>query len=383
MAANTFTETTSKSWGSRLGESIKGILFGLVLFVAAFPLLFWNEGRSVKRAKALDEGSGAVVSVSADAVDASNEGKLVHMSGKATTSETLSDGQFGISTNALKMKRAVEMYQWEEKKHSDTKKKVGGSEETTTTYTYNKTWSDKVIDSSSFRDPAGHENPGAMPFDSMEWAAEKATIGAYTLSPSLLGMINRYDKISVTDSANVPEPLKSEMPLSSGMFYKGSPSAPTVGDVRVSFLAVYPCDISLVSRQVKDTFEPYTASNGGTIELLELGTSSAEAMFQKAKQSNILMTWLIRLGGFILMFIGLSLIAKPLSVMADVLPIAGTIVGAGTGFVAFAISLVCSLLTIAVAWIIYRPVIGIILIAVAGGAAFLVISKMKGKKPAV
>jgi hypothetical protein len=382
MAANTFTETTSKSWGGRLGESIKGILFGLALFVAAFPLLFWNEGRSVKRAKALDEGSGAVVSVSADAVEPSNEGKLVHMSGKAMTSETLSDGQFGISSNALKMKRVVEMYQWEEKKHSDTKKKVGGSEETTTTYTYNKAWSDKVIDSSGFRDPAGHENPGSMPFESMEWSAEKATIGAYTLSPSLLGMINRYEKINVTDSASVPEPLKTEMPLSGGVFYKGTSSAPGVGDVRVSFHAVYPCGISLVSRQVKDTFEPYTASNGGTIELLELGTSSAEAMFQKAKQSNILMTWLIRLGGFILMFIGLSMIAKPLSVMADVLPIAGTIVGAGTGFVAFAISLVCSLLTIAIAWIIYRPVIGIILIAVAGGAAFLVISKMKGKKPA-
>ena len=46
------TETTTESWGSRLGNSIKGVLFGLALFIGGFPVLFWNEGNSVKRARA-------------------------------------------------------------------------------------------------------------------------------------------------------------------------------------------------------------------------------------------------------------------------------------------------------------------------------------------
>ncbi len=38
------TETTRESWGSRLGGSLRGVVIGLALFIAGFPLLFWNEG---------------------------------------------------------------------------------------------------------------------------------------------------------------------------------------------------------------------------------------------------------------------------------------------------------------------------------------------------
>lgn len=43
------TETTTESWGSRLGNSIKGVIVGLGLFVLGFPVLFWNEGNSGTR----------------------------------------------------------------------------------------------------------------------------------------------------------------------------------------------------------------------------------------------------------------------------------------------------------------------------------------------
>ena len=40
-----YTEVTRKGYGTRIGESITGILFGLILFIASFVLIFWNEGR--------------------------------------------------------------------------------------------------------------------------------------------------------------------------------------------------------------------------------------------------------------------------------------------------------------------------------------------------
>ena len=49
MSEDTFNEITSESWLSRIGGAIKGVVIGLVLFIAAFPFLFWNEGRAVKR----------------------------------------------------------------------------------------------------------------------------------------------------------------------------------------------------------------------------------------------------------------------------------------------------------------------------------------------
>ncbi len=61
------TETTTESWGSRLGGSIKGVLIGGALFIAGFPVLFYNEGNSVKTAKAIDEGEGACIAVESNA----------------------------------------------------------------------------------------------------------------------------------------------------------------------------------------------------------------------------------------------------------------------------------------------------------------------------
>src|SRR5258708_18268552 len=111
QSGDTFTETASEGWLSRIGSAIGGVLFGLVLFIAAFPLLFWNEGRAVTTAKSLAEGRGAVVTVPSDRVDAANEGKLVHTTGRAKTTATLADPHLGGSSHAIQLKRQAQMHQ--------------------------------------------------------------------------------------------------------------------------------------------------------------------------------------------------------------------------------------------------------------------------------
>ena len=61
----------------------------------------------------------------------------------------------------------------------------------------------------------------------------------------------------------------------------------------------------------------------------------------------------------------------------------GNIVEIGNGLVAGVIALVCSLVTIAIAWIFYRPVLAIVLLLVAGAAIFLLWKKRQAKKSAV
>src|SRR5579872_4130337 len=129
-------ETTS--WGSRLGKSLVGALFGVVLFLIAFPLLIWNEYNSVQTIRALEEGSGQCMSVAADKVDDGNQGKLIHTTGQATTTETLKDDPFGVSANALLLKRKAEIYQWKERKESKTEKQAGGKEVTVTKFYHDK-----------------------------------------------------------------------------------------------------------------------------------------------------------------------------------------------------------------------------------------------------
>ena len=95
------TETTTQSWGSRLGSSIKGVLIGLALFVGGFPVLFWNEGRTVHRAKALAEGE-SVCEESPETPDVALDGKLVHVTAEAVSDERLADDLF---------RRSVQLHQ--------------------------------------------------------------------------------------------------------------------------------------------------------------------------------------------------------------------------------------------------------------------------------
>lgn len=381
MSQDRFTEVTNQSWLSRIGGAIKGILVGLVLFVLAFPLLFWNEGRAVTTYKTLKEGGGIVITVAADNVDASNSGRLVHMTGLADTKATLTDPIFGVSAKVLKLRRTVEMYQWKENSSSETTKKLGGGTETVTEYWYSREWSEKVVNSDSFKKPGGHQNPTTMQYSSTEQTADRITLDAFTLSPGLVRKIDSFEPLVIGSAAPLPKAIRKAAQLHDAGFYIGADAANSqVGDMQVKFAMVKPVAVSVIAKQAGNTFEPYIAKASGSIELLQTGTHSAGAMIQAAQASNTMMTWLIRLAGFVCMMIGLNLFLKPLSIIADVLPIAGTIVAAGTGIIAFLVAAPASLITIGIAWIFYRPLIGIVLIVIAVGLTVALKGKLKSAK---
>ena len=93
-SSDSLTETTSTSWLSRIGQSIKGVLFGLVLVIAAAVGLFWNEGRAVQTERSLGEGGSVVVDADTARVDPAGDGKLVHLTGDLKTSAKLIDPGF-------------------------------------------------------------------------------------------------------------------------------------------------------------------------------------------------------------------------------------------------------------------------------------------------
>jgi hypothetical protein len=383
MSEDTFTEVTTESWLGRIGGAFEGIIVGLVLFIAAFPVLFWNEGRAVRRYQTLNEGAGSVISLPAARVLSEYDGKLVHVTGKAVTDEIVTDPEFEVAVNAIKLKRKVEMYQWKENKQRKTQKKLGGGKKTVTTYSYSKSWSSNLIHSDNFKKPGGHQNPDSMPYQSEEFVASEVSLGEFTLSRSLIGKINKSSILPVEDLANVEDIPNAEL-HGNGIYFGDNLSAPQIGDLRITYHMVAPTEVSIVSRQLGQTFEPYRAQAGGTIDMLNLGIVGAENMFQQAQQSNVMWTWIFRLGGFILMLVGVALILRPLSVLADVIPFVGSIVGAGTGILSFLIAAPFAFLTVAVAWQRYRPVIGISLLFLAAVAAglILVLSK-RGKSTSV
>ena len=110
-----------------------------------------------------------------------NDSALVHVSGLATTSKTLTDPDFNVSATAIKLRRRVEMFQWDEDAEETTKKKEGGGTETKVTYHYSKGWKPNAIDSSEFADPKDHGNPGTMVYTPVLQTANNVTLGAFRL----------------------------------------------------------------------------------------------------------------------------------------------------------------------------------------------------------
>lgn len=405
MSLDQITKITSKSWFSRLGDAFKGLLFGLLLFIAAFPLLFWNEGRAVKTYKSLLQGEQEVVEIQHDSIQPEFDGKLVHVSGMVDTKAVLNDEVFGISVNALRLRRDVEMYQWEETSRSETRRKLGGGEETVTVYSYGKVWSGTPISSSRFQEPAGHQNPGAFPYEGLERLARPVSLGAFTLSDSLVRRISNYEPLPiaaqdfVTPAAEQPAQMDGAHPESdvaagqtatgssrsaftpfAGGYYIGdNPNSPQVGDMRVSFRIVSPQIVSIVAKQTGDSFAPYETRTR-PVELLQTGSHSAAEMFTKAHKDNELFTWILRLVGLVVMVIGLNMVFRPLSVVADVVPLFGRLVAAGTGIIAFLLAAMLSLITIALAWVFYRPLLGIALLVIASVLGVGVLRKMKSAK---
>jgi hypothetical protein len=376
------TEVSTESWFSRIRGAFGGIVVGLVLFVVAFPALTWNEKRSIDRTRGLNEVASRTITVDGKTLDPAAEGKAVHFSALAATTVGVKDETFGIAESALKVRRSVEMYQWEEVKESKTEEKMGGSSTTTTTYRYSKEWKDGVNASSEFKQPTGHENPEQMMFPSQSIAAPDITAGPYKLPESLVAGIGGWEDLPVPALESLPEPIRAKAKSGGdGLYFGENPSQPAVGDHRVSFQIVRPHEVSVVAQQVGATLQPVTAKTG-QVALIEDGVHSAEAMFQMAHEENRFLTWLLRLGFFVVMAIGLSLLFRPLKVLASVIPLAGSVVGAGTGIIALLLAAALSSATIAAAWLAFRPLVGIPLLAVTLGCFALINQRVQQAKKA-
>ena len=371
-----YQEVTKTSYGSRLGNSFKGIGSGLLLFVLATVLLWWNEGRAVKTAKMLKTASTECVDVAdVSRVDPALNGKLIHATALAKTDETLTDPDYGIQVNAIWLKRSTEYYQWVEHSSSQTKDKIGGGQETVTTYTYSREWVSSPVNSSSFHDPDYQGvNSTRLTVPDNAVRAQKVTFGGYTLPSSMVNSI----------PANEPVALPAE--LGDGrtsyvdnnvLYYGENPASPAVGDVRVTFTQGTGGNASILAQVVNDTFESYKHKNGKSLQVLQMGEHSMESMFETQKAANRAILWLLRILGIMLVIAALRMVFSILVTLLKVLPPLAKVGELGINLVTAVVGFIWSLLVILIAWVVYRPVLAIVLAAVIVALVVFLIRKSK------
>lgn len=400
---SSYTEVTSTNWFSRLGNSFKGIGTGILLIVAATVLLWWNEGRTVRTGDAIAEAQMVTEPIPGiDKIDSAFEGKMVYATGRAVTKDELTDPVFGVKVNAIKLRRKVEYYQWVEHRRSEKRQKLGGGEETVTTYTYSREWVNHPVDSQTFKQMMGHENKTRIQTEAVDWLAPNVTFGAYRFPAFLTRSIGGEKPLDIflTDTQRaelqkaffapnasldasqvVGQQGASMIHTQTNTIYVGrEPGSPSIGDVRVTFFETPAAEVSILAKVNGDTFVPFRASNGNTFSRLSMGVQDMNSMFDAAKSGNATMAWILRGLGVVLCIAGFGMIFAPLKVLADVIPLLGSIVGAGTGLVAGLLGSAWSLVIIAIAWIRFRPVLGFCLLGAALTLVILLFIKGRMKK---
>jgi hypothetical protein len=238
---------------------------------------------------------------------------------------------------------------------------------------------DHLVESGQFKE-SGHDNPGSMPYKSAKFNAKNVTLGAFKHIPDQIEKIGSATPMDISGSSLEHAPKRAR-PTSDGVVYIGDSSdSPRIGDERITFKVVKPGPVSVIAQQVGSSFQAYQTKAGDALLLVQDGIRGPNEMFQKALEDNTVMTWILRAVGFFMMFIGLAMVFKPLSVLGDVIPFVGSMIGAGMGLFAFLISVGFSLLTVAIAWIFYRPLLGVPLLLLAGGALYLVFARGRKRK---
>ena len=344
--------------------SFFGLLVALWFLLSGVLGLITNEQDALHRTKTLAEGKRLVISIEPDQSYTHYENNLVHLSGELTTDETIIDPMFQMNVYALKLRRVVEMYQWQENQSQD--------EADNLEYTYQKVWLESFIDSHKFKEPNRYHNP-AMPLKSQLFIAKQVKLSHFILPSQLLEKMNHYQWLPMTDlsfwkAEDNLQSLLQDKPshLKKGIYYVGQNlDFPKIGDLQIKFEIVQPETISVIAKQVNSNLVPYQTQTGGNIELFEYGTVSANKMFINARISLFFNKLYERFIDFFMIFLGIYIIFNVLWIAKTSFPFMNKPSNIVGWLLSLIISAVLTLIIIGMTWKNYSPVIGITLLVIA------------------
>ena len=346
----------------RVKGAFVGVLFGILLVPISLVVLGWNERDAVRQTGAITEMERvAIADVPATPWDAAHDGQLLHMRGECATEDVLEAPQLAIRETAIRLRWDSSIYQW-----TETERK----RDDRTEYEYEQAWVDNVIDSTDFHQ-SGHSNDGSVKhFRDGQEQAQHVHLGEYELSPALIDQIGNAERHPIPDVS--VHDIRPEGRLQGGVFYTGDPQQPQIGDEKIEVWKVAPRqDVTVMAQQQDRRFVAYPTKVGIPKEVLYMGLLTKEEVIERQRFAAAMKRWLFRGGGFLAMWVGLSLVLGPLRALVSGVPLLGRLVGGAIGLVTFLIALIVSSLTIAVCWFIVRPILSIVLIAVAVLCLFL------------
>jgi len=418
-------------------DSLSTFIFGWVLIVFSFPVLWFNESRNAKMESLLARGKSQCRTVSGRTAENENRNWLVHLQGEqARSSAKVTDPQFKVAfdDNCVRLQSVVEVYQYIQHEKKEEKERLGGGKDTITTYTYTTEWSSAWHDSGGYEDRRkANSKPEGLELGHRTTQCARVELGeAFVLSDELVQQCCEFTSAAPRLAASVKHHSGvSFEKQGDGTFYyrshsSGSQEATRVGDARVRFQYVPDGPVSVLGLQVekpgdeRDSFLPYrlvakgwcgsmsedeekrALRNAGELSKSDLaaqamvgsgclsclccacnlvnmccssmltpeiyhllpGSKNADYCFNVVKSRMRAMVWMLRLVGWLMLFIGLYSLFSPFLTFIKVIPFLGPILSSLGGWLiwvmCFVVTLAIASIVICLAYLIYHPLMALL-----------------------
>jgi len=377
-----------------MGKAIMAVPIGILLFFLSFVVFWKTEGRTD-----WSKVAASSTEVSADTASG-NDGEFVSVTGPLTTTEKLGDPEFFAPGNFISLDRHIQMYAWVENRKSETKKTTGGKSKTITTYDYVMEWTSNPKDGSDFEYPDGHRNP-APAYEAADFEVSTASGGAWGFSVASAQIPSgddlALDKVQLVGAGAKGTKVGNELLLSKNAAPKAAPAAaaegaaaegaaaaaapanvgaPTIGDMKISWRAlVAGGTVTLFGKANAGKVEKYMVDDDSTF--LRAVEGNRDEALVHLKNEFKAMGWMGRIIGFLMMWIGMTMVFTPLHALLDVIPFMGSVSRNLLGCVLFPVALVLSTIAILISMLFHSIIAMVILFALLGGGGFMYWKKKK------
>ncbi|XP_039745035.1 transmembrane protein 43 homolog isoform X1 [Pararge aegeria] len=280
-------------------------ILSLILFSGVTYFLIWSEGQTIRGNLILEELVSAAESIDVHNGDEAEryEGRVVHIVGPLRVLEPISEPDYNIHVQAVKLRKRVQMYQWIEETTETENFLSEPAEESQKTYWYHKDWRDHVVESSLFYIRPGHHNPASMPMFSETHIADNVKIGWMHLGLDVKRKVNDYYEIW-SDT----RPDRSDIKLHSGFYYHGNSALEhEIGDLRIHFSYAGREDdiytaVGVVERGVLQPYSLEKFPTADPLSLMRKGSYSLKQLYDVEKSVVNTHTWKYRMLGFVQVF---------------------------------------------------------------------------------
>ncbi len=367
-----YQEVTKVWFFDKIKSSLAGIIVWPILIIVSVYMLWSNEFSYVAREKAIITWENIVVEIDAQNPSPENNNKYVYTFGEVS-SDVIQEPDFLFPINAVSVSRTVEMYQWQENTKTEVKENLWGSETHTTTYSYEKKWSQFPINSDDFNQATQYQNPKNWQYEWKTIFGQNVKLGNFKISDWLQAMMPKWNELPLWQE--LENMLATGSSVVNNYIYNWvNYNDPQIGDLRISYsiLPIWTSLSTLAWQRNNDMLDIYLLDGGENITRIEEWNKSAKILFQAMKDDNSLTTWLIRIAFTVIIFLWLNMLFSILPTLGSIVPFIGKILGVWVWLIALVWTLIIAGGTIAIAWLVARPIISVIIIVLIIWAIFAV-----------